>query len=408
MRRLLIAQLSDLHLGANLSGGRLALPSRKAAQRRDEHRGCLERFAQHVRESRPDMVLMPGDLFDSGEPSIDDLNFLISTVNSMQPTPVFIAPGNHDGYETSSAYNVASALYQGRGGGPKWGSHVHLFTAEQFETVSIPHHRDVTVTGAAFLRHMPESRRVLVELEPPPPEGCHVLLFHGSLEHYPRVGLDKEVLPFTAAEVEAAGYRYAAVGHYHHGGAIAGADGRVLGAYAGAPFAMAVDDEGVGCWLEIAVEPGQPLSEDSLTWHRADERAVRRLEVDVTGPTDTTALGRRVDEALAAAGASEGDIVWLALRGRLARGIDFQPQAALAERFFHAAVDDSAVEPDYEIDLDGTLPEEPGLAATTEEMFRWRMHKLYQAASSDEERRRVKHALFYGLDALTLGEIHLR
>ena len=39
------------------------------------------------------MVLMPGDLFDSGEPSIDDLNFLISTVNSMGPTPVFIAPG---------------------------------------------------------------------------------------------------------------------------------------------------------------------------------------------------------------------------------------------------------------------------------------------------------------------------
>ena len=71
-------------------------------------------------------------------------------------------------------------------------------------------------------------------------------------------------------------------------------------------------------------------------------------------------------------------------------------------------VDDSAVEPDYDVDLAAPLADEPGLAATSEEMFRWRMHKRYTEASSDEERRRIRQALFYGLDALTLGEIHLR
>lgn len=406
MRRLLVAQLSDLHLGANLSGGKLALPPRQAEQRRREHRECLERFARHVRETRPDMVLMPGDLFDSPEPSIDDLNFLIAQVNQMSPTPAFIAPGNHDAYEPSSGYNVHSALYQSRGGGPKWGSHVHVFTGEQFTAVAMPHHREVTVTGAAFHRHMPEARRALAGLQRPPGDGCHLLLFHGSLQSYPRAGADKEVLPFTADELAAAGYAYAAVGHYHHGGPIEDAQGRLLGAYAGAAFATSLSDEGAGQWLEIELTPGERSAGQALHWHRSDPRSIRRAVLDVTGLSDTTALDHHLAQALAGVGAE--DMVHVTLRGRLTRGVDFRPEALLRERGFHAAVDDSAVEPDYDIRLDGPLPEEPGLASTSEEMFRWRMHKMYLEASSPEDRQRIRQGLYYGLDALTLGEIHLR
>jgi len=406
MRRLLIAQFSDLHLGASVSGGRLALPPRKVEQRRAEQRACLERFAQHVREARPDMVLMPGDLFDNPEPSIDALNFLIAMVNQMSPTPVFVAPGNHDGYQPSSGYDTHSALYQSRGGGPKWGSHVHLFTGEQFETVAMPHHREVTITGVAFHRHTPVSRRVLAELGPPPAEGCHLLLFHGSLQHYERPGADKEVLPFTVEELAQAGYAYAAIGHYHHGGPIADEDGHLLGAYAGAPFATSLSDEAAGRWLEVELTPGRRSAEKALTWHRVDPRTIRRATLDVSGLTDTTTLDHHLAQALA--DASDADILHLALRGRLARGIDFRPEEALRERFFHAVVDDAAVEPDYDIDLEAPLADEPGLAATSEEMFRWRMHKTYLEAASPDERRRIKRALYYGLDALTLGEIHLR
>jgi hypothetical protein len=41
-------------------------------------------------------------------------------------------------------------------------------------------------------------------------------------------------------------------------------------------------------------------------------------------------------------------------------------------------------------------------------MFRWRMHKRYLETEDAAERRRIKQPLFYGLDALTLGEVHLR
>ncbi len=409
MRRLLIAQFSDLHLGASLGGGRLALPPQKVETRREEHRACLESFVGYVREKRPDMVLMPGDLFDDGEPSIDDLNFLINAVNQMAPTQVFIAPGNHDAYTPSSGYCTESALYQTRGG-PKWGHHVHIFTGWDFEVVPMPHHESVTITGAAFQRHMPEDRRLLADLPPPPDDGVHLLIFHGSLLNYPHAGDDKVVLPFATEELAQAGYAYAAIGHYHHGGTILDADGHVLGAYAGAPFATSLADrgDGVGNWLEVELRPGEPVTADDLRWHRADPRRVRQAEMNVTGLTDTTALAHRLDEALAAVGAEPSDMVHAVLRGRMAHGIVFQPEARLRERFFHATVDESAVEPDYHIDFDAPLPDEPGLAATSEEAFRWRMLKLYGEAEANEERQRIREALLYGLDALTHGEIHLR
>ncbi len=408
MERVRLVQFSDLHLGAGLGGGKLALPPAKAEKRRTEQRQCLTRLAAHVRDTRPAALLIPGDLFDTGEPDVDDLNFAINTINSVAPVPVFIAPGNHDGYAPSSCYNPHSALYQNRGSGPKWGSHVRIFTAERFETLPVPGHPAVTVTGAAFHRHMPEGTRPLADLPRAPQTGIRILLFHGSLQGYRRAGADNEVLPFNTAELDKAGYSYAAVGHYHRGGPIVAERGRLLGAYAGAPFALSVADDGAGYWLDLELAPGEPVKDAALHPHRCDDRAVVRIEMDLTGLTDNAALGQRLDELLAAAKATPRDLVHVALRGRIARGIRFDPAAALGERFFHVSADDTRVEPDYAVDLDAQDAAEPGLAATCEELFVWRMRQLYRQAKDDAERARIKEALFYGLDALTLGEVHLR
>ncbi|HUT33697.1 MAG TPA: metallophosphoesterase [Planctomycetota bacterium] len=408
MERLRLAQLSDLHLGACLSGGKLALPQAKAEKRRADHRQCLTRFAAHVRETRPAAALIPGDLFDSTEPDIDDLNFAINTLNAMAPVPVFLAPGNHDAYAPSSCYNLHSALYQSRGSGPKWGSHIRIFTADHFESVPLPGHPAASVSGVAFHRHLPDTQRALIELPRTSQDGIRILLFHGSMENYPRAGSDREVLPFTPAELERAGYTYAAVGHYHRGGVIAGERGGVLGAYAGAAFASSLSDEGAGTWLDLELAAHEPLQESALHWHRCDDRAVHRLQMDVTGVTDTAALSQRLEEHLAAAKAGPRDLIHLTLHGRIARGVPLDLRQPLAERFFHAVVDDSQVEPDYAVDLSAPDAKEPGLAATSEDLFVWRMRQLYRQTPSEDERARIKEALYYGLDALTLGEVHLR
>jgi len=402
MDRVRIAQFSDLHLGVNLSGGKLALPLEKARKRRDEQRDALSAFANHVRETNPTLVLIAGDLFESGEPRIDDLNFAIRTIKSLEGIPVFIIPGNHDPYSPSSCYETASALYQRRPGGPKWGRNVHIFTSERFETRAVPGAPGVTVTASAFHHHTPPGTRPLANLRAPQEEGIHLLLFHGALETIPVPLEEREVCPFTVEELEAAGFAYAAVGHYHHGAEIKGSNDRVLGAYAGAPFAFSLSEAGAGAWLEVELT----ADETALRWHRCDNRRVHSLELDLTGHPDSASMMAALEEATKDMG--NGDIVHLTLVGRTTPGVVFDPAAALAERFFHAVVDASRVEPDYDIDFKAEVPEEPDSTATSEQLFRWKMVKLYQECDDEAQRAIIREALFYGLDALKTGRVHLR
>lgn len=82
---MLIAQITDTHIKA---GGRLAYGTVDSADK-------LARCVEHVNRltSRPDIVLMTGDLVDAGRPEeYDVLRRLIAPLDM----PIFVIPGNHD------------------------------------------------------------------------------------------------------------------------------------------------------------------------------------------------------------------------------------------------------------------------------------------------------------------------
>ncbi len=82
---MLIAQVTDTHIKAN---GRLAYGRVDSAEK-------LARCVEHINRlaSRPDIVLMTGDLVDSGRPEeYAVLNRLIEPLEM----PVYVIPGNHD------------------------------------------------------------------------------------------------------------------------------------------------------------------------------------------------------------------------------------------------------------------------------------------------------------------------
>ena len=82
---MILAQLSDLHVG--LPGSRADREYRSSKQ--------LERAVAHVcaLEPRPDAVVLTGDLVDEGQPGeYARLNALLAPL----PMPVYALPGNHD------------------------------------------------------------------------------------------------------------------------------------------------------------------------------------------------------------------------------------------------------------------------------------------------------------------------
>ena len=82
---------ADFHLDSPFE----ALDRDKAALRRSEQRGMLERICRTCADRGADMLLLSGDLFDSSY-IYAETGEAFSDVLAGLGIPVFIAPGNHD------------------------------------------------------------------------------------------------------------------------------------------------------------------------------------------------------------------------------------------------------------------------------------------------------------------------
>ena len=122
---------ADLHLDSPFAG----LPPEQAAARRLQARQLLELLPRLCRRAGCRLVLLAGDLFDTGAVYRDTVDQLRQALAEC-PAQVFIAPGNHDPMGPDSPYRRYS-----------WPSQVHIFTSSQIETLDLG---DCTVSGAAF------------------------------------------------------------------------------------------------------------------------------------------------------------------------------------------------------------------------------------------------------------------
>jgi DNA repair protein SbcD/Mre11 len=190
---------SDLHLDTQFAW----LGSRDAARRRREAlRRALVRIVQLAVEEQADALLCGGDLYEHDRFTPDTAAFLRGAFESLHPTPVFVAPGNHDWYGPQSLYRRVA-----------WTDNVHVFAAARLEPVTLAD--GLTLWGAAhcapagtggFLNDFHVDRA-----------GIHLALFHGSESGgLPDQGEDKlPHAPFDASDLTRSGLHHALLGHYH-------------------------------------------------------------------------------------------------------------------------------------------------------------------------------------------------
>ena len=117
-----ILHAADFHLDSPFRG----LTPRQARQRRAEGRGALKRLADFADAGGVDLVLLAGDLFDSGEIYRETARALAEALGTLR-SRVFIAPGNHDFWDAGGPY-----------GSVDWPDNVHIFKTEQIEAVEVP------------------------------------------------------------------------------------------------------------------------------------------------------------------------------------------------------------------------------------------------------------------------------
>lgn len=371
---------------------------------RQDRMTVLEKITELAIAESVQLVLIPGDLFEENYVTDDEIRSMRHYFEELQPVPVVIAPGNHDRYSKLSWYN-RSWMDQKRV--EPWPDNVYIFQSGRFESQRLPELDGVRVTGIAYMESRPIKNRMLESVVMKKKEDHEILLFHGSLE---RVGVrrEKKTLPFSRSELQNQPCSYAAIGHYHEPRLIREeeADGsKILGAYAGAPMGVTLNDVGARHVLIGELGP-DGVTSDGMEKRRVAPRLIHNVEIPYRANTGVTSFRNNLQEVLKESGATEEDVVRVRITGDRP-GEDVLEKDSLQDvknAYFHLEFDLKKTRPKLDID---ELLEDESLRKTTEGQFVKKLRKRMEDAESDDRRHIAELALRLGVRAFRDKEIDL-
>ena len=355
-----ILHAADFHLDSAFTG----LSEQQARQRRQESRQLPRRMVEYANDNGVQLMLLAGDLFDSGSAFRETGEQLAEALGQMQ-AKVFVAPGNHDWVGPGSPWLTVD-----------WPENVHIFRENRMTAVEVPEW-DLTIHGAGFTA--PEQGTGFLTGFTAPRDGrLHIGLLHGELDP---AGARYD--PIRKEEIAASGLDYLALGHIHKRTEPL-AFGRTVCAWPGCPEGRGFDELGEKGFYEGTVDGGDV----SLAFVPFARRRYEILEVNVTGQSPRAA----VEAALPADTAQH--LYRILLTGETGEGgVDAAAlQEALADRFYALEVRDHT----RMAENIWARAEEDSLRG----LFLRELRAKWNAARTDEERETVTQAARFGLAAL--------
>lgn len=349
---------SDFHLDSAFG----ALTEKQAAARRRESRELGFRLANYVNSHGIDLVLLAGDLFDSGSAFRDTREQLAAALGQMEAR-VFIAPGNHDCYDRD--WETVS-----------WPENVHIFRENRMTSVELPEW-NLVIHGAAFTARE-QVDGLLTGFRVPEDGRIHIALLHGEMD-----AAERRYNPVRKEEIAASGLAYLALGHIHKR-MEPQTYGKTLCAWPGCIEGRGFDELGEKGFYEGTIENGSV----SLQFVPFARRRYEILKVDVTGKDPRAAV-----EAVLPPETAQHLYRILLIGETNERGVDAAAlQETFADRFYALEIRDHT-----------RITEE--LWARAEEdslrgLFLRELREKWKAAEAEEERETITHAVRFGLAAL--------
>lgn len=359
-----ILHAADLHLDSPFE----ALPGGKAAIRRAEQRRMLGALAELAAAEDVDLVLLSGDLLDSNSSYFETGEELVACLRRMG-VPVFIAPGNHDPYTSTSPY---ARLHM-----PE---NVHVFSENAVGSVLLPE-LNTRVYGAAFIGK--NSPALLTDFHVIEEPGVWKLLcLHGEFGN-PLSPYD----PITEEQLAESGLHYAALGHIHKASGLRKA-GDTWYAWPGCPEGRGFDECGEKTVNILSLDDagGCELQTASIASRRYEV-----LSVDVAGTDPLLAVITLLPDD------TVRDIYRIVLTGETESAPDLKKlYANLSEMFFELQLRD-------ETRLRRSVWECAG-EDSLRGIFLKKLRQRYDGAANDEERKLIEQAARWGLAALNNAE----
>lgn len=232
-------------------------------------------------DEQVDALLLSGDLYDGEQTSMKTARFLADQIRKLHEAniKVFVIRGNHDALSRITKELTFPNSVKVFGG-------LAAAVPMERERGAIP----VAIHGISFAQpHAPES--LLARFKPPIEGAVNIGLLHTSLDGSP--GHDPYA-PCGLAELQAAGFRYWALGHIHQRATVEGAATVVM---PGMPQGRDINEAGAkSVTLATVMDDGSIVLEERLTSIAQFER----VTVDLGGIEDwrdmVGALGRALGQ----------------------------------------------------------------------------------------------------------------
>ena len=369
-----IFQTGDLHLDSPFSGGDIL----RSENGRKRLRALFRRMMAFVREKKYDLVLIPGDLYDTGFLG-DESAEMIRTELASLPCPVVISPGNHDPYEKGSFYASASLP-----------ENVYVFSDEklgkfEFEEIG------AVVYGYAFTSAV--HRENPLEGFFADSDKIKILCAHSEVG-VPLSGY----APMSYGDMEASGFDYAALAHIHKAPEVYSSH-RLTAAYSGFAEGRGFDEIGKGSALSVSIfETGE---KKEIKYERLEfsDYSFEILPINVTNVESDDDIATLIEREIETMYYGENNSLRVLLEGLLP--LDFSPNLSYISRRCSSLVDY------FEI-RDNTLPMADAKTLSKDmtlrgELFRTLEEKLN--SPDMRERNMAAMALRIGLVALDGGDL---
>ncbi len=384
MKTLKLVHCADLHLDAPFKEyGR----DMYAETRRKDIRSAFSNILERLKDEKADLLLIAGDLYEHHTLSKRTMDWLHMKLSEVK-VPVIIVPGNHDPYLLNSWYRTW-----------EWPTNVSILSLEQPSLILEDLRVNLYGIGfSSFKEDKPDLSKV-----PPPLEGYfNILMLHGTLD------LDfteHAYKPVTSKELEALGYDYYALGHFHS----LREDYSLKKAFnPGSPEPLGFDETGVHGAFLVTLDKAQGQLNIDARYFETAIRTYHDKMIDITGCKTLEEVKMRLLGVLE--GLDPGrDITRITLKGQTDLVPDPDTLTALfdEEWLYLKILDDTQKAFDFE-----ALEIDPSLKGAFYREMQQRIYKIDSALEQEPEnealtleKEKLSLALLYGLEALQNGKI---
>jgi exonuclease SbcD len=288
-----IIHTADVHLGARHDD-----LGEQASAQRERQFAAFAATVDLALSEKADIFLIAGDLFDSNVQPKRSVERVAAQLKRLAESKIrtVVVPGTHDCYDRASIYRAYDLK-----------TLAGSTAGDDLVTVLTPERPNIHLTACDAIVHGPvfatkrapySPLRDLAGQAGDPPATWRIGMVHGSIAIPGKT--DRDDVVFTTDEIRATGFDYLALGHWHS--TQQARAGGVTYAYAGAPEAIALDQDRAGKVLLVELEETDGRRSVTVQERQVGTTRFEKVELDAASidsqPALIAALAKKADPDL--------------------------------------------------------------------------------------------------------------